>query len=255
MRKLLYMLAFALALPAQAADGDGNLTVLADPSLLLPLAELSRDYAKQSGTPLAFMVEDSEHAAGQIEQGLDAHLLLTANQPLLESLKERGLADVFHSHPFARTQLALVGSSSIEPRTDFARHISLAAILYAQADLPVYVTPESSYEGSRAAALLKQKTFAELLSKRVTPVASREEAIRRLHAAPGLALLLATDALNDPSLKVLYVFGDEATAPVNYQAVTLASGRMAEADKFIQYLESRPGQQIFARFGFQPPKP
>ena len=254
MRKLLCILALAIALPAQAAD-PGNFTVLADPSLLLPLADLSRDYARESGATVSVMVEDGEHLAGQLEQGLDAHLLLTANQPLLQHLKDRGLVDVFSAHPFARTQLALVGSADIEPRTDFARHISLAAILYAQQDLPVYVTPDSTYEGSRAAGLLKQKTYADLLAKRATPVASREEALHRLHDAPGLALLLAADALNDPALKVLYVFSDGASAPVNYQAVAIASGEMRETNRFIAYLQSAPAQRVLARFGFQPPKP
>ena len=230
-----------------------NLTVLADPSLLLPLAQLARDYAKQTGTPLTIAVKDGEEAAQQIEQGLEAHLLLTANQPLVTVLRNRGLIDVFSARAFARTSLALVGSASLESRTDIARHISLAAILYAQPDLPIYITPTSTHEGNRALALMENPDYAELLKSRVIMVESREMAIRRLKRTPGFALLLATDALNDPALNVLHIFSAETAKPVNYEAVVLASESMAQTRQFIGYLFSPKGQQIFAHFGFQPP--
>lgn len=249
-----YFLVLILVLSASAAQAaPANLTVLADSSLMLPLAQISRDYARETGTPLAIVVKSGDAAAQQIEQGLEAHLLLTANQPLIASLRDRGLIDVFSAKPFARTQLALVGSSDIEARTDFARHISFAAIMYAQPDLPVYVTPPSTHEGARAAALMKSGEYGTLLSQRAVTLDSHEEAVEKLHESPGLALLLATDALNDPSLKVLSIFDDATARPVNYEAVVLASESMEETRKFIAYLLSPKGQKIFARFGFQPP--
>lgn len=251
MRRLFLILALLLAGPAMAAPA--NLTVLADASLMLPLAQLSRDYAKETGTPLSIVVKNGDEAAQQIEQGLEAHLLLSANQKLIADLRNRGLVDVFSAKPFARTQLALVGSSDIMARTDFARHISLAAILYAQSDLPVYVTPVGTHEGTRAAALLESEAYGPLLKPRSIVLASREQVIARLHEAPGLALLLATDALNDPSLKVLHIFSDDSTQPVNYDAVVLASESMDETRAFITYLLSPGAQKIFAHFGFQPP--
>ncbi len=244
MRKLLGILTLALALPAWA----GNLHVLADAGLMLPLAELSRDYAAQSGTPLSVATEDSADAA-KIQQGLEADLLLTADAPMIEELKLQGLADVFHTRPFTRTRLALVGSADIEPRTDFARHISLAAILYAQPDLPVYVST-NGYEADRATSLLGKHPYDELLAKRLVK-RDREEIAQQLHAAPGFALMLATDARSDPSLKILYVFGSNACPPVDYQSIAIASNATQATQQFIAYLLSGKGQQLLSRYGFE----
>ena len=243
-----------LATPAQAVAPTANLTVLADASLLLPLAQIAREYARTAGTPLTVAVLEGEDAASRIEQGLEAHVLLTANQPLITELRRRGLTDVFNARPIARTQLALVGSSSILGRTDFARHISLAAILYAQADLPIYIAPQTTHEGARAEALLKEPEYAAIFENRVQRLHSREAVLDKLEEGPAFALLLATDALNDPSLKVLSIFPDASAHPVNYEAVVLASESMDETRQFIDFLFSAYAQQVFASFGFQPPE-
>lgn len=241
-----------MALPATAAP-PANLTVLADASLMLPLSQLSRGYARETGTPLTLATQSGEGTAAEIEQGLEAHVLLTADQKLVTELRNRGLADVFNARPIARTQLALVGSQDILARTDFARHISLAAILYAQPDLPIYITPPSTHEGVRVQSLMRGEDYSEILARRAVELPSREAVIARLHEAPGFALLLATDALNDPSLKVLSIFPDEVAMPVNYEAVVLASESMDATRKFIDYLLSAEGQKILAGFGFQAP--
>lgn len=242
-----------LAAPAGAVAPPANLTLLADTSLMLPLTQVARAYAIKTRTPLTVAVKDSENAAAEIEQGLEAHVLLTANQQLVTSLRNRGLTDVFSARPFLRTQLALVGSSDILARTDFARHISLAAILYSQPDLPVYVPPAATHEGTRAASLMEGKDYSEILSTRAITLSSREAVLRQLDKGPGFALLLATDALNDPSLKVLRIFPDEVAAPVNYEAVVLASESMDQTRDFIDFLLSKDGQTIFAQYGFQAP--
>lgn len=250
---LLLLSLMLLVQPAAAAPAAVNLSVLADPSLLLPLTRIARDYSNRHGVPITLAVLSGEQAAAQIEQGLEAHVLITANQPLITDLRNRGLTDVFNARAIARTQLALVGSADILARTDFARHISLAAVLYAQSDLPIYITPPTTHEGARAKALMEGKDYSAVLSNRAIMLASREEVIRRLHAAPGFALLLATDALNDPSLKVLSIFADETAKPVHYEAVLLASEAMEETRGFIDYLRSPEGQHIFASYGFQSP--
>ncbi len=254
MRKiLLFLIAAALLASPASATTPANLTVLADASLMLPLSQLARAYTNKTGTPLTIAVQGGEAAATQIEQGLEAHVLLTADQPLITSLRNSGVTDVFNARPIVRTQLALVGSSDIMARTDLARHISLAAILYAQSELPIYITPPETHEGARARTLMEGKDYSDILAARAVTLPSREAVLRHLHDSPGFALLLATDALNDPSLKVLSIFPDEIAKPVNYEAVVLASESMDQTRSFIDFLLSDAGQKVFAQFGFQAP--
>ena len=66
--------------------------------------------------------------------------------------------------------------------------------------------------------------------------------------------MLATDALREPTLKVLNVFGDDVVPPVHYQAVLIAGAEADASRDFIQYLESAPAQSVFNHYGFKSPE-
>lgn len=84
-----------------------NITILTDEQLIQPTLPLSRAYSKKHHTPLTSAVMPA-NVEDQISQGLEAHILLTADKTLLERLTTRGVTDVSATHSFAQTRLALV---------------------------------------------------------------------------------------------------------------------------------------------------
>jgi ABC-type molybdate transport system substrate-binding protein len=250
-------LAALLQLPVAAAEvprpaQKANLTILSDENMLMPLAQLVRLYAAHTNTPLTVVLKHAEEASAQIEQGLEAHLIITANAPLINRLTEQGLTDVTSRRGIARSPLALVTASELGKEAFVAKRISFAAILNATPDLPVFVDTPESYAGARAQALLTDPEFAALLGTRLIIKADHEEMIEALRDSNGLALMLAADAATETDIKVLALLPETLSPPVLFEGVVLGSESMGDAKELLNYLDSREAQRVFARFGFQP---
>jgi molybdenum ABC transporter molybdate-binding protein len=248
---ILFSIAALLARPSMAAETPKNLTVLTDVNLALPLTRIARDYARERGVTITVVITDGRDAAQQIGQGLDANLLITANQLLLESLTERGLIDAFNKHTVASTQLALAAPVDVARRSNLAKHISFTTILFAQPDLPLLVLPESTLEGAHTQTLLANPDYSDSLHSRVMEVDSRDAMIERLAKQSGFGLLFAADIAQEPSLKLLTLLPTNAVGIVHYQAVLIASEAMEASRELLRYLQSPMAQQVFAKAGFQ----
>ncbi|MES2985040.1 MAG: substrate-binding domain-containing protein [Pseudomonadota bacterium] len=257
MRHLILSFALLLATAASAAEPPHlaqkpNLTILADESLMLPLAHIARAYADNDKTPLTIILKNATEAENQIEQGLEAHVMLTENHPLVERLAAQGLTDVSSTRAFARTQLALVTTNEMSKQF-VAKRISFAATIYTTPGLPVFINAPGTAEGARAKLLLKGYEFSEALSSRAQVETSHEEILEAVRDGQGLGLILAADAVAQPDIAVLSLLPAEVSAPVTYEAVVLASESMGDAKGFTTFLASRQAQDILAHYGFQPP--
>lgn len=243
---------WCLSLPAMAKD---NLTILAEDSLMLPLADITRAYARKNGTPITVIRNESEDPARQLEQGFDAHILLSADPTLVQRLAQRGLIDVFGTQSFARTQLALVAPSRMNARLTVAKRISLGAVLFTNPNLPVYASDPKTPSGLRAQALLEGREFSHELASRMVVEGVYETVLNKLQKEDGFALMLAARASSEPKLSIISLLADTISEPVRYDAVVLASDQMEEARTFTRFLTTSEAQAIFAQYGFQPPAP
>lgn len=255
------MLSFVFSATALAADREAhpqlkpNLTILVDENLLLPTTLLARHYASLTNTPLTVVAKNITEAERQIEQGLEAHILLTANQSQIARLAGQGLMDVSSTRSFAGTQLALVATKEFDKKDVVAKRISFAALIAATPELPVFINEATTPEGARAAALLRGNGFSEALAARVQVKASRPEVLAAMRETSGLGLLLAADAIGQPDITVISVLSPELAPVVTYDAVVLASESMPDAREFTGFLQSRSARKIFSHFGLQPPSP
>ncbi len=257
MRSLVILvLALLLQPPVMAADGDpttekSNLTILADDRLLVALAPLARDYATANHTPMTVMLKDINTAEHQIEQGLEAHLILTADGALLSRLSDQGLTDVTSRRTVARTQLALVTASRLRKEALLAKRISFAAMLAATPDMPVFASEAADMDGENVGHLLTGYEFSDTLTGRLQIKTDRDEVVEALRDTDALGLMLASDAVAEPDITVLMTLPDAIRPPVAFDAVVLGSESMAEAKAFATYLTTRAAQKTLADFGFQ----
>lgn len=237
----------------EAMKPKANLTILTDEAMLLPLAQIARAYASETQTPLTIVVKQADSAQQQIEQGLEAHLLITSNYPLIEQLTTQGLTDVSSRKAIARTQLALVTASDLGQQAGLAKRISFASILAATPNLPIYTHEATTIEGARASVLLTGFEFSDTLATRLATKSSHDEIITALRDGPSLGLILAAEAVAEPDIRVISLLPEELSPPVNYDAVVLGSELMAESTAFANYLSTRKTRAIFTQFGYQPP--
>lgn len=257
MRAILISLLFVFfCLPAQALEAmkpKANLTILTDESMLLPLAQIARAYAKESQTPLTIVVKQADTTQRQIEQGLEAHVLISANYSLIDQLTNQGLTDVSSRKPIARTQLALVTTSDLGQQAGLAKRISFASIIAATPNLPIYVNAPATIEGERAMRLREGFEFSASLQARMEEKPSYDDVITALNDTPSLALMLAAQAVVEPDTRVVSLLPDDISPAVTYDVVVLGSELMGESSAFANYLSTRKTRAIFSQFGYQPP--
>lgn len=248
----LFCAVMPLTVNAAKAPTTDNLTVLADPGLMLVMAELARTYSTQTGTALTVIRTTGTDPAQQIEQGFEAHILLSADPTLVERLAQRGQIDVFGTQTFASTQLALVAPYRMKAKLALAKRISFAALLFSQPTLPIYVNDPSSTSGLRAQALMAGREFSHELAARAVVKSSLQEVMDALKAQDSFALMLASNAVTEPDITILSLLPDSTSDPVRYDAVVLASEAMEQARGFTKFLRSKEAQAVLARYGFQP---
>lgn len=257
MRALLIPLLFLLtALPAMAGNSTAhearsNLTILADESLMLPLAQLSRSYVAIQNTPITVVVKDPATLEQQIEEGLEAHVVISANTPLLSQITQRGLTDVTSRRTVARTGLALVTTRERQKTLGIAKRISFASVLRATGDTPILTADAETLEGARAMALTHGLPFSDALRARLTPLSHEEEVLTTLRDEQALGLMLATQTVDEPDIAVISLLPEEISPAVNFDAVVLGGDLSEEANRFIDFLLSPPAEKIFTRFGYQ----
>lgn len=237
---------------AKPATSPANLTVLSSPSLMLVMAELTRLYSTQTGTPLTVISTANADPAQQIEQGFEAHILLSPDPTLVERLAQRGLIDVFGTQTFASTQLALVAPYRMKARMALAKRISFAALLFSQPDLPIYVSDPTSSSGLRAQALMTGREFSHELAKRAVVEPSQDAILAALREKDAFALMLASNAVVEPDVTILSLLPESTSEPVRYDAVVLASEAMDQARGFTRFLRSAEAQAVLVRYGYQP---
>ncbi len=229
-----------------------NLTVLADPSLMLVMAELARTYSSETGTPLTVIRTSTIDPAQQIEQGFEAHILLSPDPTLVERLAQRGQIDVFGTQAFASTQLALVAPYRMKSKLALAKRISFAALLFSQPELPIFINDSTTVGGLRAQALMAGREFSHELAERGVVKPSLADIVAAMAKEDSFALMLASSAVVEPDVTVLSLLPDTTSEPVRYDAVVLASEAMEQARGFTKFLRTAPAQAILKRYGFQP---
>ena len=254
---LAFIAAFALCLPAFAQPAPkpatpSNMTILADEAMLLPMARVARAYASKTKTPLTVVVLNAEQVEQQIMQGIDAHIVLSANASLVNRLSEQGMTDVSSRRTVARTQLALVTTSDLNKQADIAQRISFASVLAATPNLPIFCNEPASIDGARAIRLRNEGEFSTILATRLAEKPNLEELIASLRDEPSLALILAADAVAEPDIRVLSLLPESISAPVTFEVVVLGSESMKQARAFSNFLMTKEVQAIFENFGYQP---
>jgi ABC-type molybdate transport system substrate-binding protein len=86
---------FSLLVMVSPAYALNSVTVMADGSMSVAIAEIARNYSrnKQIVVNTSFAAQRAEEA--QIIAGADADILITPKQNWIDRLKERGLVDIY----------------------------------------------------------------------------------------------------------------------------------------------------------------
>lgn len=247
MRKILLtaFLFFSLQQNSYAVN-NRNLMIFAEPNLAIALTKIARIYSQKSHTIVSLNLNSSADLISEIDSGEPADVFISAHPSSIESLRQKGLVDVYNIGYVARDNLvlaALKNNSSMSsnfPIDDALRFLD-------QDKGSLIIDSESSSSGFFAKHLLSGLTlsnldvFTKLSEDKTTLIANIK------NSPQSYALLLASQINNEPNLKIL---ASSKTENIFYQALVIAGDNMDIAREFLKFLKSNEAKAILKENGF-----
>lgn len=245
----LLLIAVSLASTAARAQDDAGLTVFAAASLKEALDDAAAAYRKQTGVPVRVSYAASSALARQIEQGAPADVFFSADLEWMDYLQQRNRLDVATRRSLLGNRLVLIAPRASKAQVDLKRPATLLAAL-GDGRLAVGQT-RTVPAGKYAKASLESLS----LWNGVRPRLAESESVRAalMLVARGetpLGIVYASDAKAEPGVRVVATFPEDSHPPIVYPVAALRGARVAQAARFVQWLEAPAADALFTKRGF-----
>ena len=240
-----------LALVAPPA-ARAELLVSAAASLADVLPELGRLWEAGGGEKVSFNFAASSTVVSQIVAGAPADLVFTADDASMDRLSSAGLLQAGSRRNLLSNRLVVVVPAGCSTRIGSADDLAAAGI-----DRLALADPTAVPAGKYARSWLSGRGVWKRVESRVIPTLNVRAALAAVAAGEADAgVVYATDAVASPGVEVALVVPEDESPTIVYPAAVVASSRrIAEAERLLAYLASRPAQEVFARFGFRAATP
>ena len=221
-------------------------------SLKDAMEELGGQFQRtHQGVTLQFNFGASGDLQKQIEAGAPVDLFISAGQRQIDELEKLGLLRPGSRRVFARNVLALIVPN--DSRLDLQKP---ADLLRPQVQRVVIGNPKTVPAGQYAEESLRSLGLWDALRPKLVFAENVRQALE--YVARGevdAGFVYSTDAAaRTGQVKVAGWPPLESYTPVTYPgAIVAASRQPALAQAFMNLLLSSAGQQVLARYGFQPP--
>ncbi len=226
-----------------------ELVVFAAASLTDALQEIGAAYEDSTGVKVRFNFAASNLLARQITAGAPADLFASADESQMDSLETGGLiADGGRIALLSNTLAIVVGANSqlaIRSEADLARP-EVKSIALAE--------PQSVPAGIYAKKHLERLGLWKKVSDRVIPTENVRAALAAVEAGNAdAAIVYMTDAAISKRVWIAYEVPVAEGPRISYPfAVLAATGDPSAARRFLDYLASGSGREVFNRHGFLP---
>lgn len=249
-RLLLFLLLLGLAPAATAAERGP--VVMAAASLQEALTAAADAWAAKGHARPLLSFAGSSALARQIVAGAPADLFLSADEPWMDAVAKAGLLRPGTRTTLLGNRLVLVGPASgrlrLTPAPGFPLARALGGGRLALAD------PDAVPAGKYAKAALTALGVWRGVAGRLAPAENVRAAMALVeHGAAPLGIVYATDARASKRVRVVGVFPTSSHPPIRYPVALLKASRHPDAMGFRNFLASREGRAIFARYGFAAP--
>jgi len=220
-----------------------NLTIFAEPNIMMAMTKLARIYSRRSNVIVSVNFNSSEELLNQIDQGDPADLLITANSKSIEEVKQKGLADYYNIGFFAKDEIVLVRSKRIGEGLTDVEEIDLDTYLRELDNLASTIITDSlgSSSGNRSVGYLNNLNLKNL--KVFSKITEDESSILKLikDDKKRYGLVFLSQVYNDKDLTIL---ARSNRGDIFYQALVVLGYNMETAREFLRFLKSKTAQDI-----------
>ncbi len=249
-RRRLFVLVAVLLAFAPPALAQAPLTVFAAASLRDVMDAQAAAFTRAGGPPVRFSYAASSAIARQIEAGAPADLFVSADNDWMDYVAQRGLIDAGSRRNLVTNNLALIAPADSKTRLTIGKNMRLLAALgggrLAMAGPDV---PAGRY-GRAALASLGVWPSVEARVVQADNVRNAMMFVARGEAP--LGVVYDTDARVEPRVRIVGLFPAGSHPPIVYPGAVLKSSANPASPRFMAFLRSRAGQDIFRRDGFTP---
>jgi molybdate transport system substrate-binding protein len=221
------------------------LVILAAASLQEALEAEADVWAWQGHPRPTMSFAASSALARQVTSGAPADLFLSADEEWMDTLEKAGALKSGTRRDLLTNSIVLIAPQESAAAVDLARPESLGSGPLAMAD------PAAVPAGKYGKAALQRLGLWQAVAARIVPAENvrAAQALVESGEAP-LGIVYATDAAASEKVRILARFPEDSHPPIRYPVAILAASDNPEAEAFEQFLASKKGQAIFARFGF-----
>lgn len=246
--------ALALALAPMAAQAD-SLLVFAAASLKPALDEVLAAPQAGAGDTITPSYAASSQLARQIEAGAPAAVFISADQDWMDHLATRGLVVADSRIDLLGNSLVLIAPKAGTQRLAIAPGFDLAGALGEDGRLAL-AQPDSVPAGKYAKAALSRLGAWQAVESRIVAAENVRAALNFVARGEApLGIVYRSDAVSEPSVRVLGEFPEGTHAPIVYPAAIVAGHDSPAARRLLGRLREPAQQAIFRNHGFDaPPK-
>ncbi len=251
-RKILFLFCLFLITfnESSFAIASRNLTIFTEPNMSVALTELARVYSQKNNVIVAVNFNATSDLISDIDAGEPADIFISAHSGLIESLRQKGLIDVYNIGYIAQDEIVLTAPSSatifkelLDDNLSFEKKLSFLN----QSKATIICDNKNSSSGKVVSDLLSDYNFSDLklfykLNEDRTPILSLIKSEKNQYG-----LLLASQVNND---KDFLIIARNKDRNIFYQALVIAGDNMEAAREFMRFLKSGTAKKIFKINGF-----
>jgi molybdate transport system substrate-binding protein len=244
-RLFLLLCSFALVItsPAMAA----NLRVSAASSLTDALHDIARLYQHDTQDTILFDFGASSTLARQIAEGAPSDVFISADELKMDQLQQRGyIVKASRRSILSNTLVIIVPSDSnlrINNPADLADN-AISNIAVAE--------PQSVPAGIYAKEYLRAHHVWDRIKDKIVPTENVRAALAAVESGNvQTGIVYRTDALISRSVRIAFEVPRSDGPKISYPvAIVGDSKQKPAAQKFIDFLQSPPAQEVFRKYGF-----
>ncbi len=217
-----------------------SITVFAEPNLAIALTKIARIYAQKTHTVVSVNFNSAYELVNSIDSGEPADVFISAHPQSIESLRQKGLVDVYNIGFIARDKLILAAlKSNTLASSNFPFEGALRFLDQSKSDL--IIDNEGSSSGFFAKSLLNKlslqniRLYPKIIEDKTTIISSLKSSDN------GYSLLLSSQYDEDNDLQIL---AEEKTGNIFYQALVIAGDNMDIAREFLKFLKKDEAKKI-----------
>jgi len=245
----IYGLCFTMA--ESKANAVRNLTIYAEPNLFVALTKIARIYSQNFAVNVSVNFNQSLDFIDEIDSGEPADIFISAHPIFAETMKQKGLVDVYNVGYIANDELILITSKDNKQLSLKFLNNSLdledAIKLIDNEKNNLIIDHEGNSSGFFAKSFLQNFTLQNISIFSKLPEDKNSIVKDLTNDLNSYALIFASNLRHDKNIKILAHKKDKN---IFYRALVIAGDNMEVAREFLKFLKKSQSQKILQEQGF-----